>query len=310
MDEKRDQQYLFIGLGELIWDLLPTGKRLGGAPTNFAYLARLLGNSAAVASRVGDDDLGSEARERLARVGILTDYLQIDQGHPTGTVGVEIDERGEAHFKVNENSAWDYLELSPTWEKLAASADVICFGTLGQRNSQARETINRFLELSRPEALRLFDVNLRHSFFTKEMLSYSFAAATVVKLNSAELTLAARMLDLHASDEATLCRQLITRYGIELVAITKGAHGSLLVTDSESVEHGGYRVNVADTIGCGDAFAAALAHCRVRDVPLRESSEAANRLGAWIATCAGATPETDPLTVEKMLKSRIEELSG
>lgn len=301
MDEKRDRQYLFVGLGELIWDLLPTGKRLGGAPTNFAYLARLLGNSTAVASRVGDDDLGSQARGRLARVEILTDYLQIDEGHPTGTVGVEIDRSGEAHFKVNENSAWDYLELSPTWEQLAASADVICFGTLGQRNTQARETINRFLELSRPAALRLFDVNLRHSFFTKEMLARSLAAATVVKLNSAELTLAARMLDLRASDEATLCRQFITHYGVELVAITKGAHGSLLVTESESVVHGGYRVSVADTIGCGDAFAAALAHCRVRRVPLGESSEAANRLGAWVATCAGATPEVDPSTVEKVL---------
>ncbi|MDT7540851.1 MAG: fructokinase [Acidobacteriota bacterium] len=305
MDEKRDQQYLFVGLGELIWDLLPDGKRLGGAPTNFAYLARLLGNSAAVATRVGDDDMGREARNVLLCAGVLTDYLQVDPDHPTGTVGVEIDARGEAHFKVNENSAWDYLELSPTWEELAATADVICFGTLGQRKPQARETVNRFLELSRPEALRLFDVNLRHSFFTKEMLSRSLAAATVVKLNSAELTTAARILDLHASDETTLCRQIITRYGIELVAITKGAQGSLLITDSEEVKHSGYRVRVADTIGCGDAFAAALAHCRVRHATLDESSEAANSLGAWVATCTGATPEADASTAERMLQIRL-----
>jgi fructokinase len=304
-DKGRDQQKLFVGLGELIWDLLPTGKRLGGAPSNFAYLARLLGNSSAVASRVGDDALGREARERFALAGVSTKYLQVDAEHPTGTVDVEIDECGEPHFKVNENSAWDYLELSTAWEELAATADVICFGTLGQRCSQARETVGRFLELSRPDALRLFDVNLRHLFFTTEMLSRSLNAATVVKLNSEELIAAARMLDLSASNDIALCRQIIARYEIELVAITRGAHGSLLVTNSEAVEHDGYRVRVADTIGCGDAFAAALAHFSVRRASLDETSQAANCLGSWVATCTGATPEVNPSTVEKILKTRL-----
>ncbi len=297
----RVRQYLFVGLGELIWDMLPAGKRLGGAPSNFAYVARLLGNRSAVASRVGTDALGREARERLARAGVLTDHLQVDPEHPTGMVGVEIDARGEPHFRVNENSAWDYLEMSAEWEGLAASADVVCFGTLGQRNTRARETINRFLELSRPQALRLFDVNLRHSFFTAEMLSRSLAEATLVKLNEEELSTAARMLALIDRNEVDLCRRLISRFKLELVAITRGARGSLLVSSSEVVSHEGYRVRVADTIGCGDAFAAALAHSRIRNRSLEETSQTANRLGAWIATCSGATPEANAATAERII---------
>lgn len=300
-EDVRDDQYLFVGLGELIWDLLPTGKRLGGAPSNFAYLARLLGNRSAVASRVGDDALGRDARRRLASAGVVTDYLQVDQEHPTGTVGVEIDSRGEPHFRINENSAWDYLELTTAWEELAASSDAVCFGTMGQRNPHAREAISRFLELTRPEALRLFDVNLRHSFFTPEMLSRSLAAATVVKLNEEELSLASLMLNLPETDQLSQCRQLVSLYGLELVAITRGARGSLLVTDSDAAEHEGYNVRVADTIGCGDAFAAALAHCRIRNRSLDETGRAANRIGAWVATCSGATPDAEAATIEKII---------
>src|ERR1043165_1412278 len=134
-----------VGLGELIWDMLLDGKQLGGAPTNFAYVSNLLGNEVAVASRIGRDELGREARARLERMGINADFLQVDEEHPTGTVGVRIGERGEAHFAVNENSAWDYLEWTAQWEELARAADAVCFGTLGQRRRQARETLLKFL---------------------------------------------------------------------------------------------------------------------------------------------------------------------
>src|ERR1051325_5985685 len=171
--DARTQAPLFVGLGELIWDLLPEGRRLGGAPTNFAYMARLLGNRSAVASRVGRDALGHEARARLEAAGVSTEYIQVEAEHPTGTVGVEIGERGEPDFRVNGNSAWDYLEWTPRLRELAALADCVCFGTLGQREPRARETVTRFLEHVRPCALRVFDVNLRHSFFTPEMLAPS-----------------------------------------------------------------------------------------------------------------------------------------
>ncbi|HKG15408.1 MAG TPA: carbohydrate kinase [Pyrinomonadaceae bacterium] len=293
---------LFVGLGELIWDMLPEGRRLGGAPSNFAYMARLLGNRSAVASRVGDDALGREARARLEAAGVSTAYVQVEAEHPTGTVGVRVGERGEPTFKVNGNSAWDYLEWNERWEGLAARADCVCFGTLGQREPRARETIVRFLGRVRPAALRVFDVNLRHSFFTPEMLARSLALSSVVKLNADELRLAASMLSLRGEDEMTLAEDLLARFGLALVAVTRGERGSLLVSAEGASEHAGFRVEVADTIGSGDAFAAALAHCRLRGATLEVSNEIANRVGSWVATQPGATPEADAHAVSRLLE--------
>jgi fructokinase len=292
-----------VGLGELIWDLLPAGRRLGGAPSNFAYISRLLGADAAVATRVGRDALGREALERLERTGLSARYVQQDDEHPTGTVGVTIGAGGEPHFNVNENSAWDYLEWTREWGDLAAGAGLVCFGTLGQRHVKARETVARFLEATRPGALRLFDVNLRHSFFTPDMLARSLALATVVKLNAEELAAAASMLDLDASGELETARSLLRRFPPELVAVTRGARGSLLVTRDSADEHPGFPApRVADTIGCGDAFGAALAHCLRRGATLALTNVVANRLGAWVATQEGATPDADPATVARLLE--------
>ena len=293
---------LFVGLGELIWDLLPEGRRLGGAPTNFAYMARLLGNRSAVASRVGLDALGREARARLEAAGVSTEYIQAEDAHPTGTVGVRVGERGEPAFTVNGNSAWDYLEWTTRWEELAARADCVCFGTLGQREPRARATVTRFLERMRPGALRVFDVNLRHSFFTPEMLARSLALSDVVKLNAEELRAAASMLDLRGGGELALAEDLRARFKLNLVAVTRGERGSLLVSTEGASEHEGFHVEVVDTIGSGDAFAAALAHCRLRDASLELSNEIANRVGSWVATRAGATPDADPRTVARLLE--------
>lgn len=289
-----DTSFTVVGLGELIWDCFPEGRQLGGAPTNFAYVSRLLGDRAVVASRVGDDALGREAAARLSAVGLDTSCLQLDGAHPTGTVGVEIDARGEPHFTVNPNSAWDYLEWTADWRRLAVRADAVCFGTLGQRKDQARATIARFLAHTRAEAVRLFDVNLRHSFFTADMLARSLAAATVVKLNHHECAEVAGMLGVGAGDELSVARHLIGAFGVRLVAVTRGDAGSLLVTADEESEHRGFRqTHVADTIGAGDAFAAGLAHACLKRAPLDRVSEAANRLGAWLVTQCGATPPPD-----------------
>jgi fructokinase len=287
-----------VGLGELIWDLLPDGKQLGGAPTNFAYISRLLGNEAIVASRTGDDELGREALEKLRRMGIETRYLQLDRNHPTGTVRVQIDERGEPRFAVNEGSAWDYLEWTARWEQLAFRADAICFGTLGQRHDQARKTILSFLHSTRTDAVRVFDVNLRHSFFTPEMLSRSLELSTIVKLNSEELSTVAEMLRLNEKEEEALAKSLITLFDIELAVITRGEHGSLLVTRRDALSHPGFRVQVKDTIGAGDAFTAALLHHYLRGASLSVISEAANRMGAWLTTQTGATPEANTKMLE------------
>jgi fructokinase len=298
---------LVVGLGELIWDMFPEGRRLGGAPSNFAYISRLLGNAAAVASRVGGDALGAEAAARLARAGLSTFYLQQDETHPTGTVGVRIGAGGEPHFNVNENSAWDYLEWTPEWEELAERTAAVCFGTLGQRRPEARATIERFLAATTDNTLRLFDVNLRHSFFTPEMLARSLRLSTVVKLNAEELSTAASMLALRASGERATARELLKRFDLRLVAVTRGASGSLLVSDAETNEHPGFRAeHVADTIGCGDAFAATLAHSLRRGAPLARCNEVANRVGAWLATQTGATPEADPEAIARLVEGLSE----
>lgn len=291
-----------VGLGELIWDFLPTGRQLGGAPTNFACMSRLLGSESVVASRIGDDDLGREARARLAGLGVSTEYLQVDGEHPTGSVRVRLDAQGEATFALNENSAWDYLEWTGGWAELARKADLICFGTLGQRIESARRTIIRFLEATRPDAVRVFDVNLRHTFFDAEMLERSLRLATIVKLNEPELSMLGGMLRLGADTEERIARRLIDLFGLELVAITRGARGSLLVTADESSDHPGVRVRVKDTIGAGDAFVAALAYYYLRGAPLPVIGEAANRTGAWVAAREGATPTSDAHTLVRMLR--------
>ena len=290
-----------VGLGELIWDLLPDGKSLGGATTNFAYMSRLLGNRSIVASRVGDDELGREAKTRLALMKIVTNYLQFDDAHPTGTVGVVIDELGEAHYSMNEDSAWDYLQWTEAWNELSRAADVVCFGTMAQREPQSRNTIIRFIENTRSDALRIFDVNLRHAFFTGGMLAESLRLATIAKLNSEELAKISGMLGLLKDDDAGLARQMIVKFDIDLIAITRGDKGSLLITEHEEIDHPGFQIDVVDTIGSGDAFTAALAHFYRRRASLEIISEAANRMGSWVATQVGATPAADQQMAAEVL---------
>ncbi len=285
-----EQQRIVVGLGELLWDMLPTGKQLGGAPTNFAYIARLLGNQSFVASRVGNDEHGCEALNRLAQLGLSTLYVQQDEKHSTGIVRVELDDQGEASYTNSPDDAWDHLEWTPQWTELASRTDAVCFGTLAQRSNASRATIQTFLQAMRPDALRIFDVNLRHSFVTAEMLSQSLEAASVVKLNSDELPRVSAMLELGGRGSYAFANRLLQVFDLDLVAITRGADGSLLVTAEDMVEHPGFRVQVADTIGAGDAFAAALAHYSLQGASLEHISEAANRIGAWVATQTGATP--------------------
>lgn len=299
-----------VGVGELIWDILPDGKQLGGAPTNFAYIARLLGNQSIVASRIGMDELGHEALIRLERMGISTAYLQRDRTHPTGTVGVSIGEGGEPRFAMNENSAWDYLEWTESWEELAPKIDAVCFGTLGQRQTRARETIIRFLKQTRPSALRIFDVNLRHSFFSAAMLADSLELATIVKLNSEELLSAAAMLKLNEDGEEAIGQRLLALFDVELVAVTRGERGSLLVTKEGTADHPGIRVRVKDTIGAGDAFTATLVHYYLRRAPLAAINEAANRMGAWVATQAGATPDASLSPLAELPAAQSAERAG
>ena len=248
-----------VGLGEILWDILPSGKQLGGAPANFAYISRLLGDHSVIASRVGEDALGREALERLNGLTIETAYIQRDPANPTGTASVSLSKGRDAEFAPKENVAWDHLEWTKDWQHLAARADAVCYGTLAQRSLQSRETIQRFLKHTRPEAVRIFDINLRGSAFTRELLAESIQAARILKLNSEESSRISDILALDKRTEESIARHLIQIYGLEMVAITRGKYGSLIVTWDDAVEHPGFDVGeAADTIGAGDAFAATL----------------------------------------------------
>ncbi len=294
-------RHTIVGLGELLWDLFPAGKKLGGAPANFAYIASLLGEEGIPASRLGDDDLGDEARLRLTELGLPTSYVQEDREHPTGTVNVEVDGRGQPQFEIAESVAWDFLEWTSQWKILAEQADAVCFGSLAQRSEQSRSTIGCFLRTCRKETVRVFDVNLRQTFFTAEVLSESMKMATIVKLNHEELPRIMQLSGLHERDEETAAKRLVAKFGMKLVCVTRGNSGSLLVTPDARSTHPGFRVKVADTVGAGDAFTAALVHEYLQGAPLARMNEAANRMGAWVASEIGATPVLRPGGVEQTL---------
>ncbi len=281
---------LMIGLGEVLWDLLPSGKVLGGAPANFAYMTNLLGDQGVVASRVGDDELGRRACRVMQELGLSTTYVQCDPQHPTGTAGVFIDSAGQPTFTIKESVSWDFLEWTESWEQLSARADVVCFGALAQRSPASAATIERFLQNTPKKALRIFDVNLRQSFYSTEVLRRSLQYTDIVKLNEQELLHVASLLGFDRSDDETLARRLLSKFNLRLVCVTRGARGSLLVSADKTAEHKGLSVKVADAIGAGDAFAACLAHHYVRGKSLEEISESANRFASWVATQVGATP--------------------
>ena len=290
-----------VGLGEVLWDMLPSGKQLGGAPANFAYMANVLGDKGVVASRVGNDDLGREALQTMDRLGITTCYVQDDPFRPTGTVDVRVDAAGQPEFNIAESVAWDALEWTPRWAELAASTHVLCFGSLAQRSPTSRATIHRFLEAAPAATLRVFDVNLRHTFFTKEILLQGLQLAHLVKLNDQELPRISILLGLGGSNEIEQAQRLRDTYNLRLVCVTRGSRGSLLVAESQIAEHPGFRIQVADAVGAGDAFTACLAHYYLRHAPLDEINERANRLAAWVATQVGATPSTGGRDLNEIL---------
>ena len=289
---------IVVGLGELLWDLFPSGKQLGGAPANFAYITALLGDSGIVASRVGDDRLGQEALWHLKSCGLDVSRVQRDLSHPTGTVRVEVDSKGQPEYQITENVAWDFLEFSEDWISLARSAHAVCFGTLAQRNSVSRSAIRAFLSALPSFAIGIFDVNLRQSFFSPEILRDSARHAKVLKLNHEEFP---RFLDLlqcplknSARSDIAAARWLCGEFTMRLVCITRGSHGSILVTANSHHEHPGFPVKIADTVGAGDAFTATLVHHALRGSSLATMNAAANRMGAWVASQEGAMPPADP----------------
>jgi fructokinase len=286
------QRRIIVGLGEVLWDVFPDGPRFGGAPANFACsIAELAGDrvESAMASSVGTDELGARALEELRGHGVDTRCVtQIDR--PTGRVDVTLDASGSASYDFAADTAWDNLTWSHELESLAARADAVCFGTLGQRCAASRKVIRRFLGATRPDCLRVFDINLRPPFWSEEVVLHSLELAGLLKLNDAELPVLAGMLGLHGGEREQL-DQLLGRYPLELIALTRGAKGSLLLSRTgECSELPGNPAKVVDTVGAGDAFTAALVLGRLGQQPLAAINDWANRVAAFVCSQPGATP--------------------
>jgi fructokinase len=309
------EPHLILGIGELLWDMLPTGPRLGGAPANFTVMAARLGNHAAILSRIGRDGLGRAAIEALDPLPADISRIQIDPAHPTGQVNVTFAD-GQPSYEFPEPSAWDALELSSEWVQLAERADAICFGSLAQRSLESRQTIQTLAAQTSSACVRVLDVNLRAPFYSGEAIQESLELATVAKMNDAEVPYVLTLLglpddDLENPDGLRLAadRLLAEFPTLRMIAITRGGSGSLLVTREEWHAHPGIPTTVVDTVGAGDAFTAALTHYLLRGASLPVLNEAGNRWGSWVASQAGAMP---PLTqpAQSALQSAIESISA
>jgi fructokinase len=226
----------------------------------------------------------------LEELGLNIDHVQTDRDHPTGTVNVEVDSNGQPRFEITQPVAWDHLQWTLGWQHLAETANAVCFGSLAQRSVTSRETIRRFLKSSPPSTLKIFDVNLRQSFYSPEILADSMRLADIVKLNNDELPKIMSLNRMPHKDELSSARRLIEEYELELISITRGGRGSLLVSKKSSSEHPGFKVHVADTVGSGDAFTAGLVHEYLHGASLDLMNEVANLVGAWVTSEVGAMP--------------------
>ena len=285
--------FTLIGLGEILWDLLPSGRQLGGAPANFAYHANALGARGTIISRVGQDANGADILTRLADLGLSVDLIQKDAEAPTGTVSVELSGDGQPRYIIHENVAWDRLSATKEALGTAAAADAICFGTLAQRSERSRAAIHELIAAAAPKAPRVLDVNLRQQFYSAEIIDRSLRAANVLKVNDAELPILAELCSIAGEQRAQLA-ELARRYDLRLVACTRGAHGSLLFSGGQWSEHPGVPTRVADTIGAGDSFTATMILGVLAGRALDAINDHANRVAAFVASQPGGMPPLPP----------------
>jgi fructokinase len=281
-------KFNIIGIGEVLWDVLPTGKQLGGAPANFAYTSKQLGNNGLILSRIGNDDFGTELLHQLNAKNLSADVIQIDEAKQTGIVNVTL-ENSQPSYEIVENVAWDFLELTENWREVAEKSDAVCFGSLAQRGEVSRKTIREFVNLT--NGLRIFDVNLRQKYFNQEILQASLKLANVCKLNHDELPIIAGILEIKGAELVKIAENLLFKFDLNLVCLTLGARGSLLVSKEGVSSFGGIEITVADTIGAGDAFTAGMTHGLLRNWELDKINEFANKVGAFVASKTGAMPD-------------------
>ncbi|HEU5072367.1 MAG TPA: carbohydrate kinase [Verrucomicrobiae bacterium] len=282
-----------IGLGEVLWDVLPSGLQLGGAPANFACHARQLGADVQVITRVGRDAPGRRVLERFREMEIETATVQVDDQLPTGTAGVALDADGTPRFTIHDNVAWDALAFTEEALAAARGADALCFGTLAQRTRAAAAVIQRLVTAAPAAAWRVFDINLRQDACERGTIERSLEAANVLKLNDHELAVLSPRFDL-TGDSRQRIEQLAARFDLQLVALTRAERGSLLYRPGQWSELPGRRFAVVDTVGAGDAFAAALVMGLLHQLPLADIHRHAADVACHVCACPGATPLLPP----------------
>lgn len=282
-----ERKKVIVGIGELLWDMLPSGKAIGGAPANFAYHAGRLGEEGWVVSAVGDDVLGHEILDVLDEKRLHSLVAMSEK--PTGTVQVSLDAAGVPTYTIVEDVAWDHIPFTPKMQDLASRADAVCFGSLVQRNG-SRASVLKFLEAVPASALKVFDINLRQHFYTPEILQKSLEIADVLKINDEEIVILSEMFGL-GSDPREACRKLIRQYSLRFVLLTKGAQGSEVISPDEVIPQGVGKVDVVDTVGAGDAFTAAFTVAYLCGDSLADAQKLAGEVTAYVCSHKGAMPE-------------------
>lgn len=282
--------FKIVGIGEVLWDLLPDGRQLGGAPANFTYHATALGADTRLISRVGRDALGRETLERLNALGVSTECVEVDDQLPTGRVGVTVNEGGQPSYEIFENVAWDAIRGESAAQKAVAAADAVCFGSLAQRSAISRATIQRLVGAAPKSALHIFDINLRQHYHSREVIEHSLVLANVLKVNDAELPRLVEWFTLTGDVRAQI-QQLVARFGLRAAVLTRGGEGSLLFADGRWSDRPGAPTTIVDTIGAGDSFTAAMTLGLLKGWDLDRINDHANRLAAFVCSQAGATPQ-------------------
>lgn len=276
-----------VGIGELLWDVLPTGKRAGGAPVNFVYHATQMGAEGYALSAVGNDVSGTEIIQELDKNHIISDYISTVE-YPTGSVMVEL-KKGIPTYTIIEGVAWDHIPLTQASIDLMKRADAVCFGTLAQRAPESRETLHTLLSYMREEALRFFDINIRQSYYSKELIEELLGQANVFKINDEELEMLRPMLSLEGTNEEVCC-ELMERYGLRYLILTAGADFSTIYSPTDISTLPTPKVKVADTVGAGDSFSGAFVYSILTGKSLREAHQKAVEIAAFVCTQSGAWP--------------------
>lgn len=285
---------IVVGMGEALWDVLPEGKKIGGAPANFAYHVSQFGLPSCVVSAIGDDALGKEIIENFTSKGL--DQLIAEVPYPTGTVQVEIDQTGIPLYDIKENVAWDNIPYTEHLDALAKRTKAVCFGSLAQRTVVSRETINHFLDTmpKDDDSLIVFDVNLRQGFYNKEILCKSMQNCNILKINDEELITVSRMFGYPGIDLQDKCWILLGKYNLKMLILTCGINGSYVFTPGKVSFQPTPKVEVADTVGAGDSFTAAFIASILKGKSVTEAHSIAVKTSAFVCTQKGAMPILPP----------------